>query len=196
MHASQGRGHIDKTNILEIIAAPFKETFTPETILCGFELTGVSPYNPSVIPLGMLAPSKLSSTNQTFPGFNPPEVQAMVAAFGQAKRKTPPSSPHGNPSECQRLGEIDTNIPGPLFPTSFNTPMWDITAENARIVGCLSCGTSAQSILSESTMEEGFQMKEPALYIGRPFQGTKGSQPKNNLKHCTDNKLSAQVIAL
>jgi len=196
MHASQGIGRIDKTNILEIIAAPFEETFTPETILRGFELTGVSPYNPSVIPLAMLAPSKPSSSNQIFPGFDPPEVQAMVAAFGQAKRKTPPSSPQESPSKRRRLGEIDTNIPGTLFPTSFNTPMWDITAENARIASCLSCGTSAQSILSESTIEEGFQMKEPTLYVGRPFQGAKGFQPKNNLKHCTNNELSAQVIAL
>ena len=179
MHASNNGACINKTNILWLISEPFQNTFTPELVHRGFKLTGVIPFNPEAIPLYKLAPSQISSTKQSFPGYVPPKVTAMTAAFLQLKRKTP-SSPQQSPSKHWRLGEIDTNLPQPSVSTTFESSQWDISPENARIATCLLHETSVQSLFTDSPLSADFSMPKPTFYIGECFNGCQGFIPSSN----------------
>ena len=195
MHASNNGARIDKTNILQLISEPFRNTFTPELVRRGFELTGVIPFNPEAIPLYKLAPSQISSTKQSFPGYVPPEVTAMTAAFSQLKRKTP-SSPQQSPSKRRRLGEIDTNLPQPSVSTTFESSQWDISPENARIATCLLRETPVQSLFTDSPLSADFSMPKPTFYIGERFNGCRGFIPSSNPGALSHNGVLAENVAL
>ena len=196
MHASNNGARIDKMNILQLISEPLRNTFTPELVCRGFELTGVIPFNPEAIPLYKLAPSQISSTKQFFPGHVLPEVTAMTAAFSQLKRKTRPSSPQQSPSKRRRLGEIDTNLPQPSVSTTFESSQWDISPENARIATCLLRETSVQSLFTDSPLSADFSMPKPTFYIGEPFNGCQGFVPSRNPGALSHNGVLAENVAL
>ena len=84
---------VDKGEFLTILGKPVDDAMTEANILLAWRKTGLRPVDPSVITPEMLAPSKVFSSEETFPVVPSSPIHGVVAAFKQMHiGPTPPTA--------------------------------------------------------------------------------------------------------
>ena len=86
---------VDKAEFLTILGMAVENAMTEANILLAWRKTGLCPVDPSVITPGMLAPSKVFSSEETFPVPPSSPIHGIVAAFKQMHISSTP--PTGSP---------------------------------------------------------------------------------------------------
>ncbi|PIL34798.1 hypothetical protein GSI_02585 [Ganoderma sinense ZZ0214-1] len=92
---------VTKEVFLELVKEPFERTFTPNTILSAFRVSGLEPIDPGVISPDMLSPSQENSAPTVFPLDLPEPVQAMLPLLRAVKLSNPAN--HGSNGALELL---------------------------------------------------------------------------------------------
>ena len=102
-------GEVTKETFLKIYGEAHIKTLTPELIRKAFEKTGVSPFNPDVIPPEMMAPSKETSLEGPLPLAPPTPVRIAAALLRNILHPSSESDPCPGPSVLQACNDV-TNL--------------------------------------------------------------------------------------
>ncbi|KAL0956267.1 hypothetical protein HGRIS_002423 [Hohenbuehelia grisea] len=84
---------VAKEDFPKVFGTAFLQAFTEETVLAVFRVTGVHPFDNTVIKASQMQPSQQMSTTTTFPLLQTSPVRAVLAAFRDYRMVNPAASP-------------------------------------------------------------------------------------------------------
>ena len=99
-------GEVTKESFLKIYGEAHIKTLTPELVRKAFEKTGVFPFNPDIIPLEMMAPSKETSLEGPLPLAPPTPVRIAAASLRRLLHPSSEPDQHSNLSARQARGDV------------------------------------------------------------------------------------------
>ena len=102
----ENKCNVTKGTFTGVFGKAFSLAFTPETIKAAFRVTGIHPYDPSVITPQQMKPSEPTSTKCGFPLPQPSPVQAIMSAY----RCHPPTSFDIDPDTHCGPGASSSNL--------------------------------------------------------------------------------------
>ncbi|KAF5344297.1 hypothetical protein D9758_012308 [Tetrapyrgos nigripes] len=106
---------IKKSNFLMVYGEAHLRALTPGNIMAAFEKTGVWPFNPNVITLDMMAPSKDTSSTGSLPVPEPSPVRAVSNLMQAIQKRQAENSPPSTPSSRRTIRR--TRLEDPQTPS-------------------------------------------------------------------------------
>lgn len=102
---------VNKEDFAEIFGTAYNKSFCPNTVSAAFRVTGIHPYDPSVISEQRMKPSEVTSTRTTFPLPLPSPCRRIMAAY----RHSTPGAHNGDEaiSGIEPAVTLDHNHPSP-----------------------------------------------------------------------------------
>ncbi|KAJ3499646.1 hypothetical protein NMY22_g19492 [Coprinellus aureogranulatus] len=98
----------DKSIFTYLFSRAYLASFTTVTVKAAFRVTGIFPFDPTVISETQMKPSLTTSVKGTFPLPQPSPVRAVMAAM--AKHPMGTTTPPYTPSLCRSYPEIDPDL--------------------------------------------------------------------------------------
>jgi hypothetical protein len=152
---------VGKGDFTGVFERAFLKAFTPNTVAAAFQVTGIYPFNPSVISKTQIKPNIPTPTKNSFPLVQTSPVQCVMAVFQSHPPTAFDVSPNthaavsGNSPETptHRKHAIDPNIDPSLYTPS--KCMCLLTSSLA--------GSSASFLISKAPITSANQIAPPVL---------------------------------
>lgn len=163
---------VGKEDFLSVFGGAFQKSFDPEMVKAAFRVTGVHPYDETVIAAEQMKPAELTSTISSFPMDLPSPVKRVVDVFHHheiTSFDTDMDTHLPARSEIETPPTSSTPSSAPTTPKRPRTDAYidpDLYTPNKRMrimVGSLAASTSGSFLVSKSRMTSAMSIAGPVI---------------------------------